>query len=176
MTAPHNQAPSTGVEIRVMHRTSDLRQFRACVIALQDHLRRYDTRMPAGAEIADAYIAQVFERCAEFAGEILVAAEGAKVAGYALVLSKVASDEIDDGAYEYGLIADLFVRERYRGRGIGGRLLEAAQAFARDNGVRWLRISALAANAAARRLYRAHGYSEFFVELEKNLDADRVNR
>lgn len=127
MTDPREQAGTAPVEIRPMHRRRDLPRLRECVIALQDQLRRFDARMPTGAEIADEYIAQACARCDESAGAILIATE-------------------------------------------------AAQNRARGHGTRWLRIGAPAADDGTRKLYLAHGFSEFFVVLKKDLTNERITR
>lgn len=173
MNSQHDRVSNLSVDIRPLDRDRERLALRECVIVLQDHLQRFDARMPAGEAIADDYITRVFERCTESAGEILIAATGAEVVGYVMLLTRVASEEVDEGHYEYGLIVDLFVRDQYRDRGIGGRLLAAAEAIALERGVRWLRIGALAANDGARNLYLGHGFSEFFVELEINLEVRR---
>ena len=86
-----------------------------------------------------------------------------------MILNRVQSDDLDDGNLEFGLIADLLVRKKYRGTGLGRELMAAAETFAKENDVRWLRISVMAQNAAARKLYASTGFSEIYVELEKDL-------
>jgi GNAT superfamily N-acetyltransferase len=81
----------------------------------------------------------------------------------------VQSDDLDDGNLEFGLIADLLVREAYRGTGLGRELMAAAESFAREHGVQWLRVSVMAQNTAARQLYASTGFAEIYVELEKDL-------
>jgi ribosomal protein S18 acetylase RimI-like enzyme len=66
-------------------------------------------------------------------------------------------------------VSDLVVGTAYRRRGIGSRLLSAAEGYARARGARSLRIEVLARNAAARRLYASAGYEEYEVELAKPL-------
>jgi GNAT superfamily N-acetyltransferase len=56
-----------------------------------------------------------------------------------------------------------------RGRGVGGALMEAAEAYALDQGARWLRIAVLAGNEGAWRLYKRHGFADRQVVLEKPL-------
>jgi len=61
------------------------------------------------------------------------------------------------------------VRASHRRRGLGRRLLEQAEAFARERGAGRIGIGVIAVNAAARELYRALGYDEVHIELRKRL-------
>ncbi len=157
------------MNIRSAVRLKDQGQLRACIVELQDDLRQIDPRMPAGKEIVDEYFEHIYQKCIECDGDILVADTGSEIAGYALVLAKVVSDEIDDGRLEYGLIADLVVMRKFRGLGIGGELLEAAESYAKCHAVKWLRIGVLADNDLAWELYQSRGFRNFYVELEKDL-------
>lgn len=150
---------------------TDFDGVRACLVELQDFERRLDPRMPTGDEIADACIADALAKCAECLGKILVADEKSEIAGFATILARVHSDELDDGDVEYAYIANLVVRETHRGRGYGRKLIASAEAYARDKGALWLRIGALAKNDVALSLYASLGFSERLVELEKYLSA-----
>ena len=125
--------------------------------------------MPSGAEIVDAYIPQMLERCAECDGIILVAEIDGDVAGFATILARVKSDEIEDGDIEYGLISDLIVAREFRERGIGKMLMKAAESYAITSGVKWLRIGVLAKNYAAEHLYDSLGFEKLYIEREKEL-------
>jgi len=155
--------------IREFDKSSDVAALRSCVIELQDYERRIDARMPPGEEIADAYVQEIFARCAEHAGKVLVAVADNGIAGYVSIMTRMQSDSLDDGHIEYGLIADLVVLEKHRGSGIGRQLIDAAEEYARTRNVRWLRICVLADNDSARQLYRQTGFSELYLDLEKEL-------
>jgi GNAT superfamily N-acetyltransferase len=155
--------------IRELDEQSDIGALRSCVIELQDHERRIDARMPPGEKIVDAYLQEIFARCAAHAGRVLVAVVGNAIAGYVSILTRMQSDSLDDGHIEYGLIADLVVLEKYRNSGIGRQLIDAAEKCARSHNVRWLRICVLAENLTARQLYKRAGFSELYVDLEKEL-------
>lgn len=155
--------------IRSYEESRHLQGVRLCFIELQDFERHLDPRMPPGIEIVDAYMDRMLELCDECGGRILVAEVDGKVAGYATILPKVKSDEIEDGDLEYGLVSDLVVIEAFRRKGLGKRLLSAAEAYARKCRVRWLRIGVLARNPVPRQLYESAGFSPQYVELEKAL-------
>ena len=156
--------------IRKYSSETDAQQLRDCVIELQNFEREIDPRMPSGEEIVDDYIVAMLFRCRMCDGQILVADVDGEIAGYVTMLNRVQSDDLDDGNLEFGLIADLLVRKSHRGSGLGQELMAAAETFAKENGVRWLRVSVMAQNAAARKLYAATGFSEIYVELEKDLE------
>lgn len=157
--------------IRECDRNTDFDGMRACLIELQEFERRIDPRKPAGDEIATAYISDALSQCAECHGRIFVADEEGEIAGYATVLARVRSGTLDDGDLEYAYLADLVVRAAYRGRGMGRDLIAKAETYARGEGAKWLRVCVLAENQGARRLYHTSGFSELYVDFEKDLTA-----
>ena len=146
------------------------------MIELQDFERELDARMPPGSHIVDDYVANMLAKCAEHDGKVFVAGTGHDVAGYVTLLSRVPSDGLEDGEYEYGLISDLVVLEPYRSNGIGTALLRHAEEFAREQGIEWLRIGVLSGNRPALDLYRSLGFADRYTELEKNLGGQRSER
>ena len=158
------------MQIRPYNSDTDGEQLRACVIELQNFEREIDPRMPSGEEIVDDYIVAMMFRCRMCEGQVLVADVDGEIAGYVTLLNRVQSDDLDDGNLEFGLVADLLVRKAYRGTGLGRDLMAAAKSAAREHDVRWLRISVMSKNSAARELYASSGFSEIYVELEKDLD------
>jgi len=58
------------------------------------------------------------------------------------------------------LLNDLFVTESARRHGVARALLDAAAAFAREQGAAGLMLETMADNAPARALYRAAGWHE----------------
>jgi GNAT superfamily N-acetyltransferase len=148
---------------------ADTAQVGKCLIELQNFEHNIDPRMPTGEQIVDAYIPDMLQRCKDCLGTILVAEVDGLVIGYVTVLARVSSDEIGAGDFEFGLVTDVVVLQEYRGKGYGKQLLESAELYARANGVKWLRIGALAANQPASSMYSSLGYSGLYVELEKDL-------
>jgi len=57
-----------------------------------------------------------------------------------------------------GILEDIYVTEAARGQGVGGALLDAAEAYARECGLARLTLSTAHQNRTAQRLYLAKGY------------------
>ncbi len=142
-----------------------------CIAQLQDFERRIDARVLPGEAVAGWYLAYLQSECAAKAGMIFVAEVAGAVAGFAAVQAKVANEDKDEEPYEFAYISDLAVLERFRNRGIGRALIAGAEAFAREKGASWLRISVLARNEIARSLYKRSGFEERLLLLEKALSS-----
>ena len=129
----------------------------------------YDRMKPPDA-IGDWYVDSLLDSCRRQRGRILVATENGAPVGYAVILTEVSSagalDEVD---YTYAHVQDLAVTAAARGRGIGALLLARCEEIARDAGARWLRISVLAGNAGAERVYRRSGFTPLILKMEKRL-------
>jgi len=149
------------------YQPADARRLRDCVVALQDFERSIDPRLRPGEAMADAYCEQIHARCRAADGRVFVAEEDGGVVGFVAVLAREAFTELDDPPGTYALVTDLIVLPGYRGRGIGRRLLDRAEAFARAAGAIELRIGVLARNTTARQLYLSAHFTphvEVFVK------------
>ncbi len=150
--------------IRDFNEEAHLTGVQACLIELQDFERSLDPRMPSGSEIVDDYVPYMLDRCIECDGTVLVAEVDGEVAGFVTILTRVESEEIVEGDIEYGLVSDLVVASKFRRQGLGRKLLEAAESYARDNDVRWLRSGVLAQNHTANALYDSLNFKKLYVE------------
>lgn len=74
---------------------------------------------------------------------------------------------------ERGRVGNLYVDPAHRGRGIGTRLLDAAEARLVDAGAEVIGLEALAENQAAREFYRERGYAPHRVEYRRRIETDR---
>ncbi|MFB6143330.1 MAG: GNAT family N-acetyltransferase [Halorientalis sp.] len=75
-----------------------------------------------------------------------------------------------------GTVENVYVRPSFREQGIGSALLEAAEEALAARGVDVVELEALAANEAARRFYRRHGYEPHRVRMDRTLESDTHSR
>lgn len=85
---------------------------------------------------------------------VLVAAAGGEVRG--MVSLQVVISTAEGGPVAW--LEDLVVTAEHRGRGLGARLLAAAEAWARRRGLSRLQLVAEEANVPALEFYRRHGW------------------
>ena len=100
---------------------------------------------------------------------VTVARSTDEIVGFAMV-------GLEHGDYEQsvtrGVVNNIFVLPEWRGRGIGGRLLDAAEVALADAGADVFSLETMATNARARRFYEREGYRPHRVELEKSAQND----
>ena len=137
---------------------------------LQAHERQLFSRAKLPAELGTDYVHHIRKVAADHDGTFLVAEWGGQVVGYCTLLTHCdSSDQSDETFYAYAYVGDLGVRADQRSSGIGSMLIEEATRIARAAGLKWLRLSVLAANGGARRFYARNGFAEHLVEVEKAL-------
>jgi ribosomal protein S18 acetylase RimI-like enzyme len=151
---------------------SDRPRLRAAVVELHEHERRlHNSRLP-GEETADAYLDWMLAEARQ-GGAVLVAEADGAFAGFAA--GWIAQDSLIEetpDSNRYGYVSDICVLPPFRGRRIAPALLEALEARLCGGGVARIRLSALAANAAARKVYERSGYALYEVVYEKSVGAD----
>ena len=155
--------------IRAFDVSRDLDDLKRCFVELQDFERAYDSRMPAGADIADECVSRMLDRCKQEDGRVFVADVDGGITGYVSAFARVRTEVLHEGEFEYALIGDLVVLEAYRKRGLGKALLRTAEDYVKERGARWLRIGAVSGNQRAINLYESMGYERSYTELEKSL-------
>jgi ribosomal protein S18 acetylase RimI-like enzyme len=147
----------------------DVAGLRACMVELQDFERTIDPRILPGDAMADAYCEQMHAHCREAVGRVFVAEQNGNVVGFVAVVAHEPFTSLDDPPGTYALITDLAVLSSNRNQGIGRRLLEQAEIFARSEGATELRIGVLTQNAAALGLYLDLAFAPHLEILAKRL-------
>ena len=144
---------------------SDAETLVDCWVELAADQRQYGSRLLTEANreaVAEAIARHIVT-------EGLLVAEADEILGFVMY-------HVEDGHYQQdrttGVIANLYVRPESRDRGIGSRLLDAAEAELAEAGVDTVSLEVLAANDAARRFYSRHGYRDHRIELAKRIEND----
>ncbi|MCQ4160709.1 GNAT family N-acetyltransferase [Roseomonas sp. GC11] len=119
------------------------------------------------AEGARETLDAVLARIAESQGHALVAEqEGAVIAHLFLTFGHHLPFVAERA---HGYVADLYVREPWRGQGIGRALLAEAERLTRARGLKRLLIGVVAGNDRAEEAYRRFGFAPYTRELIKRL-------
>lgn len=88
---------------------------------------------------------------------VLAAHAGAERVGGAVVAWATPGVDLLDGREDLAALWDLRVAPAHRGRGVGGTLFRAAEAWARTRGARWLKVETQSINVPACRFYARQG-------------------
>jgi ribosomal protein S18 acetylase RimI-like enzyme len=141
---------------------------------LQDHEAELD---PFGLIVrkegfGGAYISYLLERLKKENGIVHVAESAGAVIGIiASVILHYGEHETlgRSSSHPYGYITDLFVAKDFRGKDVGKRLMETAEAYFRSNGCDFSTVGVLAPNRGAYDFYRKIGYADRYVDFIKKL-------
>jgi ribosomal protein S18 acetylase RimI-like enzyme len=141
---------------------------RAAIVELHEEERRlHDSRLP-GEQTADAYLEWMLAETRR-GGAVFVAEASGVFVGFAAgwIVQENFIEETPD-SNRFGYISDVCVLPAFRGRRIAARLLEALEGRLSLSGVTRIRLSALAANQAARTAYERAGYAALEIVYEKS--------
>ena len=144
-------------------------QVERCIVELQDFERSLESDRAEGATIARRYLLELLDTCQKQSGQLFVAEVRGQVAGFACVWLEREPESYLTSLAPYAYISDLVVLPAYRRQGLGRALLSQAEAFAKEQGARALRINVLARNAGAWALYREAGFRDYEIRLLKDL-------
>ena len=112
---------------------------------------------------------RVAELCKDesFHNEAFVArAEDGTLAGFVWV----ARDQNDSTGQMEALLLNQYVAEAYRGQGLGHRLMETAEEWARGQGLSRISLAVGVGNTIGQRLYESLGYQAETLRMSKELD------
>ncbi len=123
-----------------------------------------------GRKAAAAGLGANRRRMADHGGAEMVAEIDGKVVGYLLCVIEKADAYIRESFGMQAYIAELVIDEGHRGKGLGQKLIAAAEDYARGRDMPSIFIGVLAGNAPADRLYEHLGYRSYSIERMKRLD------
>jgi len=121
-------------------------------------------------DVAEDTYASIIERVAKNNGRILIAEAASGTAlGWAVALKDTQEIYVVAEERTLGCIAELYVIDDVRGRGVGRALIAACEDWARGRGLNVMLIGVLARNARAHGVYRGAGFEDYVTLLRKYL-------
>ncbi len=134
-------------------------------LELQVHENKFDSYKSTKLANAQAYKTELLDIVENQHGEMLIAKIDDKAVG--LVAWFLEEEcEFDE---PYGYISDIIVSEPYRGQGIGQQLLDKAMSHIKNTQVKRVHIGVLLANSDTKDFYSKNGFSDYSVEMTKEL-------
>ena len=91
--------------------------------------------------------------------DVLVADEEGTILGFVVLQTQLTPPIPCMVRYRFAALMDLMVRPDARNKGIGTALIDAAKAWTRQNGLRFLELDVLSGNQRARSLYEREGFA-----------------
>jgi GNAT superfamily N-acetyltransferase len=104
-------------------------------------------------------------------GLFLVTEIDGEIVGFvaAVVSDTTPEQELEVVPGRWGRVTELFVREGFRGCGLGSALMNRAEMFCREQGCETVRVEVFAPNQQAHRFYQRLGYADRDIDLIKTL-------
>ena len=143
-------------------RAQDLPAVIALWRQLQEINAAFDPRLALGEGAADWFVGYLRDQLDNPQMAVLVAEEDRLVVGYTFG-QVMRRPTLASG--DCGYIADVCVRDGWRGRGIGRRLHDRLRAWFLAQGVRAVEVQVVRANPAAQAFWRKMGYNDFLRTL-----------
>ena len=138
----------------------------------QDGERAIHPNRRPGAEVAEISLADIERDNASHNGTTLIAERGGEAVGFVACHDAHDDDNLIDAELrDHGYVSDIFVLHAHRGHGVGGALLDAAEAYLANRGFTRVRLWALVDNSHSRVIYEKRGYRGYEMIYEKNLSA-----
>jgi GNAT superfamily N-acetyltransferase len=138
--------------------------------ALQRHELEVEADRRKDLAFAGEFLAVQQRRTRERNGCIFIAEdESGTPLGWTVAYEEEAEIFVVAGERLYGYIAELYVDETARGKGVGRALMSACEDWAHGRGLKCIMVGALAANDVALSAYRATGYAPYITLLRKYL-------
>ncbi|MCG6121425.1 MAG: GNAT family N-acetyltransferase [Microvirga sp.] len=143
------------------------------IVALIDALNQYEANLVDDRRTDPAAARECLERDRERIGRsgggLVVACEEERVIGFLALVFARDEPYVLPQWRDYAMIAELVVDAYSRGLGVGRSLIAEAERRARERGVARIAVAALSANAGALAAYRAAGYGDYMITLERRL-------
>ena len=102
-------------------------------------------------------------------GEILVAEENNKIVGFVSFNIVNKNEELIMNDIPAIYISDIVVLAQYRHMGIGTKLIQEVESFAKEKGIKYLKLIAFSKNKDAIKVYEQSGFEDYEITMLKKI-------
>lgn len=155
------------------YRKGERRKFSSLIMELQDYLVEIDflklaRRLP---QYEKSYIDRIFNKIKKYHGKIyFVEIDSEIVACVAGIIEKQSrNDLLESKSIKAGRVLELFVANKFRGKGMGRALMEKMEDYFRSQGCDSVFVNAFGPNIKARSFYESLRYQPRNVDFLKKI-------
>jgi GNAT superfamily N-acetyltransferase len=152
------------------YQAEDQERLDACILELQNFERTLEPDRVEGAQMVVRNREELLAMVRQNRGQLFVAEANAEVVGFVAVRLEHEADTYLSTLVDYAYISDLVVLPSHRGQGYGAALLQQAEEWARQQGMKMLRIQVLAKNQQATSIYLQAGFRPYELALLKQVE------
>ena len=138
-------------------------------MGLQDHEAGFEPDRRRDPNFAIEHWRDLQHRCAEKHGVMLIAEEDGRPVGWAFAHDEKAEVFVVEPERRHGFLAELFLLQEARGKGLGRALIEGCETWARERGHKLLTVGELSQNPTAIRAYEGAGYAPYVTIMRRYL-------
>lgn len=159
---------STEATIRVAV-SGDIPRLVAMWCALYEHQHEHGMRLPLAADAAERWARDIAQRLDSPVARVYVAECDYGLIGFVTAQVKRLPPMYDPSLGKTGAIAEMWVEARYRSRGVGAQLVEAAEHWMADSGARTAELQVVVDNPGGLRFWEARGWKPECCQLRREL-------
>jgi ribosomal protein S18 acetylase RimI-like enzyme len=142
----------------------DATQLKACINELKRFESQFDSDYLVGTEATERLFEHLISKT------IFVAETEGQVVGLISLEFQLKNDELIVRKVDTVYISDMVVLPDYRGQGIGELLIKKAEEYAKDQGIKYLKLIVFSKNQLARNLYFKMNFADYESAMLKKLD------
>ena len=139
----------------------------AFITGSQLYEHRFEPDRRLDPQVAEEFLPVILKRVAENCGRIFVAEEDGAAIGWAVFTVRENEPYVVEAERLHGYIAELFVHEFARSKGVGRALIAACEEEARRQDLHQIMIGVLTKSTRTAEIYAKAGYGAYSSELRK---------
>lgn len=151
------------------YQPSDKTGVKKCINELKNYESLFDEDYLTGRKAVEALFKNLLRSRKTKDGQIFVAEVNDKVVGFISLEIENKNDELIVGKVNSVYISDLVVLSKYRRRGIGKKLLQKADEYAKKKNISFIKLIVFSDNKEAKRFYKKAGFRNYESTLLKKI-------
>lgn len=148
---------------------SDELGVKKCILELKKYEGQFDHDYLTDENSVEKLFSDIQEEKKK-GGEIFVAKSNGQIVGFASLSIVNKNDELIVKKVDTVYISDMSVLPEYRNMGIGRKLLDKANEFAKEKGIKYIKLIVFADNIKAMSLYEKKGFKNYEVTMLKKTE------
>lgn len=150
------------------YQSSDEKDVKKCITELKQYESAFDEDYFTNQKSVNNLLKHILESRKK-GGQLFVAEVNGQVVGFISWEIENKNDELIVKKVDSVYISDIVVLPEYRGKGIGKKLLERADEFAKEKKIPYVKLIIFSANKKVRSIYEDTGFRDYETTMIKKI-------